>query len=123
MVDDNYLAWLSIGFVEPGEFVITVQAMDHFDHVTEAQLVVHVVGQGSGTASGTGDSGGSEGEESATGLEDSSGGADGTSGPPIDDDTNDKACGCATRPTAPMSLALVGLLAIAARRRRGVGRA
>lgn len=125
---------------DPGTYVITVRAEDHFDHITDDTVTFTAV---PGGGDGGGDDGGDDGtDDGGTGGDDGDdgggtgdgggdddggsddGGDDGGGGVPDDgwDDgrtDDEKGCGCSTQ-AAPQGTAalLLGLWALGLRRRR-----
>ncbi|HWB75017.1 MAG TPA: Ig-like domain-containing protein, partial [Nannocystaceae bacterium] len=139
-VDDEYRAALNLVNLEPGEYTLTVEVMDHYNDPVSDTVVVHVEGVvddtgGSASADGGSDGGSdgggdgsasAEGGSAADGNDDDAGSDDGGSGGSITDsgmmsgdDGGPKPGGCACNGGgAPASMLAPMLLAIAAARRR-----
>lgn len=145
-VDDQYRAAVNLVNLELGEYTLSVQARDHYDHVTTQTVTVHVEPEaaddgasGPGTSDGGAADGGTGDASDGTGGfggdddvgpsddddaadADSDGGGSGTGGGPDlgeGDAGGNEGCGCRQRRAGPIgALALLALLAM---RRRGAG--
>ena len=78
-VDDDYRAALNLVNLEPGVYVITVEALDHADHVTQDEVTIEVVPDGEEP----------EEPEDPTGGDGSGGASDDDDDPPFPDDDDD----------------------------------
>lgn len=111
LVDKEFRPALNLTGLEPGEWVFTVGAEDHFGHVTEDSVTVFVGVPNDSGVDETGD------EPGGTGV---TTGDEPTTTSDLDEDmTDDKGCGCqATSSTPPGWSALLLLGVVALRRRR-----